>query len=174
MHLADQGTDAGKRINGRRRHLGCDTLGLLLTVLITAASVLDTAAGVIPLSRIAAAHPHITKAWVDAGYRTTAIDHGELASASTSTPSNARPAPAGSRSSRDGGPSNAASAGSCTTDASPATTRHTRTAPKPIDLAVTDIMARPQTHWRSHPQLARNLTRDQTQHRTKRSVKGRG
>ena len=76
VHLADQGTDAGKRIIGRKRHLGCDTLGLLLTVLVTAASVSDTAAGVTLLSRIATAHPHITKAWVDAGYRTTAIDHG--------------------------------------------------------------------------------------------------
>lgn len=76
VHLADQGTDAGKRIIGRKRHLGCDTLGLLLTVLVTAASVSDTAAGVTLLSRIAAAHPHIRKSWVDAGYRTTAIDHG--------------------------------------------------------------------------------------------------
>ncbi|WP_371658440.1 IS5 family transposase [Streptomyces sp. NBC_00280] len=76
VHLADQGTDAGKRIIGRKRHLGCDTLGLLLTVLVTAASVSDTAAGVTLLSRIATAHPDITKAWVDAGYRTTAIEHG--------------------------------------------------------------------------------------------------
>ncbi len=76
VHLANQGTDAGKRIIGRKRHLGCDTLGLLLTVLVTAASVSDTAAGVTLLTRIAAAHPRITKAWVDAGYRTTAIDHG--------------------------------------------------------------------------------------------------
>ncbi|MFF4121655.1 transposase [Streptomyces sp. NPDC001714] len=60
----------------RKRHLGCDTLGLLLTVLVTAAGVSDTAVGVTLLSRIAAAHPHITKAWVDAGYRTTAVDHG--------------------------------------------------------------------------------------------------
>ncbi|MFE6166230.1 IS5 family transposase [Streptomyces sp. NPDC056486] len=74
--LTDQGTDAGKRIIGRKRHLGCDTLGLLLTVLVTAASISDTAAGVTLLSRIAAAHPRVTKAWVDAGYRTTAIDHG--------------------------------------------------------------------------------------------------
>ncbi|GAA2328973.1 IS5 family transposase [Streptomyces kunmingensis] len=73
---AGQGTDAGKRIIGRKRHLGCDTVGLLLTVLVTAASVSDTAAGVTLLSRIAAAHPRIRKAWVDAGYRTTAIDHG--------------------------------------------------------------------------------------------------
>ncbi|MGH4036069.1 IS5 family transposase [Actinomycetota bacterium Odt1-20B] len=73
---ADQGTDAGKRIVGRKRHLGCDTLGLLLTVLVTAAGVSDTTAGVHLLSRIAAAHPRITKAWVDADYRTTAINHG--------------------------------------------------------------------------------------------------
>ncbi|WP_344380930.1 IS5 family transposase [Streptomyces mauvecolor] len=76
VHLDNQGTDAGKRIIGRKRHFGCDTLGLLLTVLVTAASVSDTAAGVTLLTRIAAAHPHVTKAWVDAGYRTTAINHG--------------------------------------------------------------------------------------------------
>ncbi len=76
VHLADQGTDAGKRIIGRKRHLGTDTLGLLLTVMVTTASMSDTAAGVHLLSRIAAAHPRIRKAWVDGGYRTTAIDHG--------------------------------------------------------------------------------------------------
>ncbi len=74
--LADQGTDAGKRIIGRKRHLGCDTLGLLLTVLVTAASISDTAAGRTLLSRIAAAHPRVAKAWVDAGYRIIAIEHG--------------------------------------------------------------------------------------------------
>ncbi len=76
MRLADQGTDAGKRIIGRKRRLGTDTLGLLLTVMVTAASVSDTPAGVTLLSRIAAAHPQVRKAWMDAGYRTTAIDHG--------------------------------------------------------------------------------------------------
>ena len=34
-----QGIDAGKRIVGRKRHLGIDTLGLLLTVWVSAASV---------------------------------------------------------------------------------------------------------------------------------------
>ncbi|WP_369275981.1 DnaB-like helicase C-terminal domain-containing protein [Streptomyces sp. R11] len=53
---------------GRKRHLGCDTLGLLLTVLVTAAGVSDTAAGVQLLSRIATRHPRVTKAWADAGY----------------------------------------------------------------------------------------------------------
>lgn len=76
VHLADQGTDAGKRIIGRKRHLGTDTPGLLLTVMVTAASISDTAGGVHLLTRIATAHPRVRKAWVDSGYRTTAIDQG--------------------------------------------------------------------------------------------------
>lgn len=34
--MSGQGTDAGKKIAGRKRHIGVDTLGLLLTVLVTA------------------------------------------------------------------------------------------------------------------------------------------
>ncbi|WP_425528354.1 transposase, partial [Xanthomonas oryzae] len=37
----DSGYDAGKKIKGRKRHLVVDTLGLLLAVSITAASVQD-------------------------------------------------------------------------------------------------------------------------------------
>ena len=36
-----RGFDAGKKINGRKRHIAVDTLGLLLTVLITAAGIQD-------------------------------------------------------------------------------------------------------------------------------------
>ena len=36
-----RGYDAGKKINGRKRHLAVNTGGLLLTVLVTAASVQD-------------------------------------------------------------------------------------------------------------------------------------
>jgi hypothetical protein len=36
-----RGYDAGKRINGRKRYLVVDSLGLLLTVIVTAASVQD-------------------------------------------------------------------------------------------------------------------------------------
>ncbi|WP_234346002.1 transposase [Streptomyces sp. NRRL F-5755] len=76
VHRSGQGNNVGKRIIGRKRYLGCDTLGLLLTVLFTAASVSDTVAGTTLLTRIAAAHPRVTKTWVDAGHRTRAIDHG--------------------------------------------------------------------------------------------------
>ncbi len=73
---AGQGLDAGKKIAGRKRHIGVDTLGLLLTVLVTAAGVSDNAGGIHVLSSIAADHPRITEAWVGNGYRTTVIDHG--------------------------------------------------------------------------------------------------
>jgi len=38
---ASRGYDAGKKVNGRQRHIAVDTIGLLLTVLVTAASVQD-------------------------------------------------------------------------------------------------------------------------------------
>ncbi|MEU6935079.1 IS5 family transposase [Streptomyces sp. NPDC046374] len=73
---AGQGIDAGKKIAGRKRHIGVDTLGLLLAVLVTAASVSDNVGGIHLLSDIAASHPRVTKAWADTGYRTKVIDHG--------------------------------------------------------------------------------------------------
>lgn len=74
--VTSQGIDAGKKIAGRKRHIGVDTLGLLLAVWVTAASVSDNAGGIHVLSNIAAGHPRVTKAWADSGYRTKAIDHG--------------------------------------------------------------------------------------------------
>ncbi|MFG2824725.1 IS5 family transposase [Kitasatospora sp. NPDC048365] len=71
-----QGIDAGKKIAGRKRHIGVDTLGLLLAVWVTAASVSDNVGGIHLLSTIGTAHPYVTKAWADSGYRTKAIDHG--------------------------------------------------------------------------------------------------
>jgi transposase len=38
---ASRGYDAGKKINGRKRHIAVDTCGLLLTVLVTGAHVQD-------------------------------------------------------------------------------------------------------------------------------------
>lgn len=71
-----QGIDAGKKIAGRKRHIGVDTLGLLLAVLVTAANVSDNVGGIQVLSSTAADHPRVTKAWADTGYRTKVIDHG--------------------------------------------------------------------------------------------------
>ncbi|MEY9998175.1 transposase [Streptomyces sp. V4I8] len=71
-----QGTDAGKKIVGRKRSIVVDTLGLLLLVAVTAAGVSDNEAGKQLLTQLAATHPTITKAWVDTGYKTQAIEHG--------------------------------------------------------------------------------------------------
>uniref|UniRef100_A0AAU2JZP3 IS5 family transposase n=1 Tax=Streptomyces sp. NBC_00049 TaxID=2903617 RepID=A0AAU2JZP3_9ACTN len=73
---ASQGIDAGKKIKGRKRHLITDTLGLILTVLVTAASVHDSVGGKQVLTELAAAHPSVTKVWADGGYQTSVIQHG--------------------------------------------------------------------------------------------------
>ncbi|MFF9178686.1 IS5 family transposase [Streptomyces sp. NPDC014793] len=72
---SSQGIDAGKKIVGRKRSIITDTLGLLLAVLVTAASVQDSTAGQALLDRAAAAHPTIRKVWVGGGYRKHFIEH---------------------------------------------------------------------------------------------------
>jgi Transposase DDE domain len=66
---ATRGWDAGKKAGGRKRHLVVDTLGLLLIVLVTAAPVLDSAAGRQLLWRLRHRHPRVRQVWVDGGYQ---------------------------------------------------------------------------------------------------------
>jgi transposase len=75
VHLTGQGIDQAKKIIGRKRHIVTDTLGLLLAVAVTAASVHDSAAGTQLLTRVREHHPTITKAWADNGYKTKAVEH---------------------------------------------------------------------------------------------------
>ncbi|GAP50267.1 transposase IS4 family protein [Streptomyces azureus] len=70
-----QGTDAGKKIVGRKRSIVTGTLGLLLAVLVTAASVQDSVAGARLLGQVAADHPTVRKVWVDGGYRKHFVEH---------------------------------------------------------------------------------------------------
>jgi transposase len=65
---AGRGYDAGKKINGRKRHIAVDTTGLLLTVLVTAASVQDRDAAKPLLWNLRQAFPKIRLAWADGGY----------------------------------------------------------------------------------------------------------
>jgi transposase len=73
---ATQGTDAGKKIVGRKRGIITDTLGLLLAVIVTAASVSDNAIGAALLDRATTIYPTLTKTWVDAGFKSTVVEHG--------------------------------------------------------------------------------------------------
>ncbi|MGN5380915.1 transposase [Streptomyces lasalocidi] len=54
--------------NGRKRHIAVDTLGLLLTVLVTAASVKDNDADRDLLEQLRAEHHRIALVWADGGY----------------------------------------------------------------------------------------------------------
>jgi putative transposase len=64
-----RGYDGAKKTMGRKRHVFVDTLGLLMVVTVTAASV-DDAAGAQPLLTQVAPDtvPRLTKVWADAKY----------------------------------------------------------------------------------------------------------
>lgn len=69
------GFDGGKKITGRKRHIGVDTLGLLLAVVVTAASTDDAAAAPRVLARLdAAAFPRLEVIWADSKYHNHALD----------------------------------------------------------------------------------------------------
>jgi len=65
----ERGYDGGKKVTGRKRHIFVDTLGLLLAVTVTAASV-DDAAAVPPLFTQVTPNtiPRLTKVWADSKY----------------------------------------------------------------------------------------------------------
>jgi transposase len=65
---SSRGWDAGKKVNGRKRHLAVDSLGLLLLVLVTAACVQDRDAARPLLWRLRAGYRTIRLVWADAGY----------------------------------------------------------------------------------------------------------
>ena len=64
-----RGFDAAKNVNGRKRHLLVDTLGLLLVVLVTAASVQDRDGAKLMLKRLRGAGKKLRRIWVDGAYR---------------------------------------------------------------------------------------------------------
>ena len=64
----DHGYDAGKKVKGRKRHLVVDTLGLLLAVSVTAASVQDRDGAHPVMEAAIAKYPSVETLFVDAGY----------------------------------------------------------------------------------------------------------
>lgn len=73
--VATQGTDAAKRIVGRKRSVATDALGLLLAVIVCAASASENQAGTRVLNQAKAIYPTLTKTWVDAGFKTQFVEH---------------------------------------------------------------------------------------------------
>lgn len=71
---ASRGYDAGKKVNGRKRHIVVDTLGLLLCVVVTAACVQDRDGSKPLLEAAIAAHQRIRLVWADGGYAGKLVD----------------------------------------------------------------------------------------------------
>lgn len=65
---ASRGFDAGKKVNGRKRHIAVDTLGLLLVVLVTAANVQDRDGGHRLLTLLRERLSTVVHVWADAAY----------------------------------------------------------------------------------------------------------
>lgn len=63
-----RGVDAGKQTNGRKRHILVDSLGLLLLVMVTAASLQDRDGGRLLLNKARLRFPRLELIWADGGY----------------------------------------------------------------------------------------------------------
>ncbi len=69
----DRGYDAGKKINGRKRHVVVDTRGLPILVLVTPADLHDKHVARDVLTRVRLSNPQLTQVWADSAYGGTLI-----------------------------------------------------------------------------------------------------
>jgi putative transposase len=69
-----RGFDSGKKVNGRKRHILVDTLGLLLVVVVTAASVSDPKGARKVFERMGGGCKKLRRIWVDGTYRGKLVD----------------------------------------------------------------------------------------------------
>ncbi|MET8232244.1 IS5 family transposase [Micromonospora sp. NPDC005298] len=84
------GKDAAKKVSGRKRGLAVDALGLIIAVVVTAASVVarsatnatrlttDNAIGIRLLDKVVAHTPTVSRSWVDAGFKQDLALHGAV------------------------------------------------------------------------------------------------
>jgi transposase len=80
-----RGYDAGKKINGRKRHVVVDSLGLLLAVIVTAASVQDRDGAFRLLALLRERFSTISLVWADGGYAGRLVNWARQALALTVT-----------------------------------------------------------------------------------------
>ncbi len=69
-----RGYDAGKHVKGRKRHIIVDTEGLLLRVVVHAASVQDRDGAKLVLAKARARCPRLQLLWADGSYAGQLID----------------------------------------------------------------------------------------------------
>ena len=73
------GRDPAKKVPGRKRGLAVDVLGLVIAVVVLAASAHDNTAGIALLDKVAAHAPTARTALVDQGFKGQVIAHGAKA-----------------------------------------------------------------------------------------------
>jgi len=64
-----KGYDAGKKVNGRKRHILVDTIGLLMIVKVLAANIQDRDGAKLLLAEVKERMPRLYLIWADGGYR---------------------------------------------------------------------------------------------------------
>jgi transposase len=72
------GKDAGKKVPGRKRCLAVDVLGLVIAVVVLAASAHENTAGIALLDRVAAGTSTVSRALVDQGFKSSVVAHGAI------------------------------------------------------------------------------------------------
>jgi transposase len=72
-----RGFGGGKLINGRKRHVVVDTLGLLLGVMVTSAGIGDRAAAKVLLEQVTDAHHRLELVWADGGYTGSLVERSD-------------------------------------------------------------------------------------------------
>lgn len=70
----ERGYDAGKKVNGRKRHVLVDTLGLVLYVIVTVASIQDRDAAKHVFTAIRSRFPRLKLIWADGSYAGKLVD----------------------------------------------------------------------------------------------------
>lgn len=107
---ASRGYDAGKKINGPKRHIVVDTIGLLLIVIVSAASVQNRDGGHGILEALHRALGSVRHVFADGGYRGQLVAVAKSAWGSSKS-SASHPTKSASRSCRAAGSSSAPSPG---------------------------------------------------------------
>jgi len=71
----EHGYDSGKQVKGRKRHLMVDTLGLILLIFVTRASIQDRDGGVELVDDAQQRFPTLKKVWADSAYRGELVEY---------------------------------------------------------------------------------------------------
>lgn len=71
---SERGYEVGKKVKGRKRHILVDTLGLLLIVVVHAASIQDRDGAKLGLEQIPRRLTRLARIWADGGYAGKLVD----------------------------------------------------------------------------------------------------